>query len=417
MGTPSTSNRYERLRSSACTLLELLRPASGPGAATRVRDLSPQAWNELFALARQHNVAPLLQRALRASGALGELPNDIRRRLEEERRATALDNLRNYGQFQRIARALRERGVPVIALKGLHLAELVYRDISLRPMSDLDLLVPHSQLESAVAALLALEFDLNRGLSSGYDVGLSHRRLGILVEVHWTLAQPAEPYTPPIEDIWRSAEPARLGDADAQVMSPEFLLLHVCAHLAYHHLFSFDLRSLCDIAEIVHAYPALDWAAVVDRGRRHGWGRGVAAALRLARDHLGADVPAESLAAIGGDALDPELLADALEQLGTFSEIPHVLQFSPNLMALKSPIGWRAKIATLWNRIFVPRADLARLYGVPEHSARIDLYYAIRLRDLVRSYVGSVRGLHLSGPQLAATTARHARLAKWINGA
>ena len=417
MGTPSASNRNEHLSPGTRALLGFLQPAAGAAAAARVGELSPQVWDEMLGIALRHKIAPLLHRALQSGGALVGLPDHMRARLEEERRATALDNLRNYGQFRRVALVLREQGIPVIALKGLHLAELVYRDISLRPMSDLDILVPHSQINHAVATLLTLDFELNSGLSSGYDVGLTHRRLGILVEVHWTLAQPTEPYTPPIEDIWRLAAPARLADADAHVMSPEFLLLHVCSHLAYHHLFAFDLRALCDIAEIVHAYPALDWAAVVDQGRRHGWGRGVAATLRLARDHLGAAVPAEVLATIGGDMLDPELLADALEQLETFTGIPYELRFSPNLMALKSLIGWRAKIATLWKRIFVPRAELGLIYGVPEHSARINLYYAVRLRDLVRRYAASVRELNISGPQLAATTARSARLARWINDA
>jgi len=417
MDAPSALTRHERLSAGARALLGFLQPAGGLAAAARVRDLPPQTWNQMLELALRHGVAPLLHRALQSGGALAGLPDPVRARLEEERRATALVNLRNLGQFRRIAQALRERDIPVIALKGLHLAELVYRDISLRPMSDLDILVPHSQVKLAVAALLTLEFEVNRGLPSGYDVGLTHRDLGMLVEVHWTLAQPSEPYTPPIEDIWRLAVPARIGDADAHVMSPEFLLLHVCAHLAYHHLFALDLRALCDIAEIVHAYPGLDWAAVVDRGGRHGWGRGVAAALRLARDHLGAAVPADVLAAMAGDTLDPELLDDALEQLATFVEFSPELRFAPTLMALTSSTSVGEKIATLWKRIFVPRAELGLIYGVPEHSARINLYYAVRLRDLVRRYAASARELNASGPQLAATTARSARLARWINDA
>src|SRR5450759_418927 len=190
MGTPSASNQNEHLSPGARALLGFLQPAAGAAAAGRVGELSPQVWDEILGIALRHGVAPLLHRALQSNGALGRLPNPIRTRLEEERRATALDNLRNYGEFRRIARALRERGIPVIALKGLHLAELVYRDISLRPMSDLDILVPHSQVKHAVATLLTLEFELNSGLSSGYDVKLTHRRLGILVEVHWTLGTP-----------------------------------------------------------------------------------------------------------------------------------------------------------------------------------------------------------------------------------
>ena len=415
MDARGTSNRYERLSPGARALLGFLHPAGGVEAAARALELPARAWEETLATALRHGVAPLLHRALQSGGALARLPDQVRARLEEERRATALANLRNLGQFQRIAQALRERGIPVIALKGLHLAELVYRDISLRPMSDLDILVPRSQVDDAVAALLALEFELNGGFPNGYDIGLTHRRLGILVEVHWTLDPPTQPYTPPVEEIWRLAVPARLADADAHVMSPEFLLLHVCAHLAYHHLFAFDLRALCDIAEIVRVHPALDWRLVVDQGRRHGWGRGVAAALRLARDHVGAEVPAEALATIGGDRLDDELLADAIEQLETFTGIAYELRTSPKLIEVRSPIGWRAKVATLCERIFVPRDELALIYGIPEHSTRIHLYYAVRLRDLVRRYAGSARELRGAGPQLAASTARGARLAQWMN--
>ena len=409
--------RVERLSSSARALLRFLPPYGGLDAAERARALSPHDWDAVFGLALQHNVAPLLQRALRAGNALAILPDSVQARLEEARRATALDNLRNYGQFQRIARALRERSIPLIALKGLHLAELVYRDISLRPMSDLDILIPQPLVEDAVAALASLGYEREPSLPNGFEIKLTHRRLDILVEVHWTLGRQGEHYTPPIDDIWASAVAAKLADADARVMSPEFLLLHVCAHLAYHHLFALDFRALCDIAEIVRAYPTLDWKVVVAQGRRHGWGRGVAAALQLAHDHVAAAVPEEVLIAIGVDTLAAEPLADALEQLASFAEISCDLQFAPNLTALQSTIGWRTKIAVLWKRIFVPRAELAAIYGVSEHSAGIRLYYAVRIRDLVRRYAGSARDLSRSGPQLAANTARNARLERWINEA
>lgn len=407
--------RAERLSASARALLGFLQAAAGPEVAVRARELSPQDWDAVFALALRHNVAPLLQRALRAGNALAVLPESVQRDLEAARRATALDNLRNFGQFQQIARALREQNIPLIALKGLHLAELVYRDISLRPMGDLDILVPQPQVEDAIAVLATLDYEREPSLPNGYEIKLTHRRLNILVEVHWTLGTPGEHYTPPIEAIWDSAVAVKLGDADARVMSPEFLLLHVCAHLANHHLFALDFRALCDIAEILRAYPALDWKVVVEQGRRHGWRRGVAAALRLARDHGGASVPADAPAAIGDDTLDPERLADALEQLASFAEISYELRFAPNLTALQSPIGWPAKIAMLWKRIFVPRAELAAIYGISEQSASTNLYYAVRLRDLVRRYAASARDLSLSGPQLAANTARNARLARWIN--
>lgn len=424
MGTPSASDPDERLSPGARALLGFFRPAAGPAAAARVRDLPPPTWDEILGIALRHGVAPLLHRALQSGGGLAELPDHVRAHLEQERRATALDNLRNYGQFRRIARALRERDIPVIALKGLHLAELVYRDISLRPMADLDILVPRSQLGQAVATLRGLDYGFDEDLSGAANamldikcnIGLAHRDVDVWLEVHWSLGEPPERYTAVLEAVWRSAVPARLGDADALVMSPEFLLLHVCAHLACNHTFAFSLRALCDIAEIVRQHPAIDWTVVVDHGRRHGWGRGVAAALRLASDHLGAAVPADALASLGADALDPDMVAEAMEHLVTCIDMPDELRTAPNLMALAGKHGPVEKLAALWARIFVPRTELALIYGVPERSARLSLYYAVRTRDLLRRYAASAWALNVSDPQLAAAAARHARLARWING-
>ena len=402
----------------------MLRYDAGHAAAIPARELTPQAWDDVLELALRHGVAPLLLRALEANGVLVEYPDRVRTSLEQERRATALDNLRKYGQFRRVAQALRDANIPVMALKGLHVAELVYRDISLRSMSDMDILVPRLEVQRTIAALRSIEYGFDEDVSGAApgmlgtkcNIGLAHQRLDVWLEIHWALAEPGDCYAPPMDDIWRSAAPARLGDADALVMSSEFLLLHVCAHLACNHVFGFNLRGLCDIAEVVRARPELDWHTFIELGQRHGWTRGVAAALRLARDHLGAGVPSDVLTSLGGDALDPDLLADAMEHLVTFSGMPAELVTAPNLLAVaRGSTPWK-KCTTLWNRVFVPRAELSLLYGVPEQSPRLALYYTVRLRDLFRRYSASAWALNVSDPRLAAKAARHARLAKWIGG-
>jgi hypothetical protein len=425
MCIPSKSDRYERLSPGARALLGLLQPATGAAAARRIGSLPSDVWDETLELALRHGVAPLLYRALQSGDALAELLDHIRSRLEQERRSTALDNLRKYGQFRGVARALRERDIPVIALKGLHLAELVYRDISLRPMSDLDILVPRSQIEQAVATLHGLDYGSAEDMSSAAgamldikcNIGFAQRDVDAWLELHWSLDEPPARYAAAVDAVWHSAVPARLGDTDTLVMSSEFLLLHVCAHLACNHTFAFGLRALCDIAEIVRQHPAIDWTVVVDHGRRHGWSRGIAAALRLASDHLGVAMPADALAALGADALDPGMLAEAMEHLVTGIDMPGELLHAPNLMTLAGKHGPAQKLAALWTRIFVPRAELALRYGVPEHSARLNLYYAVRMRDLLRKYAASAWALNVSDPQLAAAASRHARLAKWVNGA
>jgi hypothetical protein len=402
-------------------LLQLLRA----GSAENARALAPQAWEAVLALALRQGVAPLLHRRLHAEAALAAVPAPVAGRLGEERRATALENLRNYGEFRRVAHALGKARIPLIALKGLHLAELVYRDISLRPMSDLDILVPRGRVADCLALLRGMGYghdeDLLAAATAMLDtkcnIGLAQEKRGTWLEVHWALDEPRGGSTDPLPDVWRGALPARLGDAETQVLSPEFLLLHVCAHLACNHSFAFSLRALCDIAEIVQTQPALDWAAVVAHGSRHHWTRGVAATLRLARDHLGVAVPAQVLEALGGDSLDPALLADAIAQLLAATELPEGLVTAPNLLALSGSKRPREKAALMWRRLFVPRAELALLYGVSQKSPRLPLYYAVRLRDLARRYAVGAWALNVGDPALAEVAARHLRLQRWISGA
>jgi len=403
------------------TLLLLMRA----GGAACAGELSPRAWDAVTVLALRHGVAPLLHRRLQAEAVLARVPASLASLLEQERRATALDNLRNYGEFRRIAPALAKAGLPMMPLKGLQLAELVYRDIGLRPMADLDILVPRERVANCIAVLRGLGYGHDRDfgaeaeamLDSKCNIGLTHDRHGVLVEVHWRLDEPQNAGTSPLAEMWRGARPARLGDAVTQVMAPEFLLLHVCAHLACNHSFAFSLRALCDIAEIVRVHPALDWAAVVAHGSRHHWRRGVAAALRLARDHLAVPVPAPVLAQLGGDALEAALLADAIAHLLAAAELPEGLVTAPNLLALSGSARLRDKAALLWRRIFVPRAELALLYGVAQDSPRLPLYYAARLRDLARRYAARAWAMNAGDPALAEVAARHLRLQRWISGA
>ena len=156
MNAPGSSSGHEGLSPAASVLLGLLRPVGTLEPVACVRDLPPQIWDEVLDIALPHGVAPLLHRALQLGNALDAVPEQSRVRLEEERRATAFANLRNLGEFRRVAQALREQDIPVIALKGLHLAELVYRDIGLRPMVDMDLLVPRSQRKDALNVLRKL---------------------------------------------------------------------------------------------------------------------------------------------------------------------------------------------------------------------------------------------------------------------
>lgn len=410
------------LRPPAHILLALLRAESSATVSSAIA-CPPELWPAVLHLADRHGVAPLLDRALAAREI--EVPEAIRAQVRELRRETALANLRKFGEFRRIARALGERAIPMIPLKGLHLAELVYRDISLRPMVDMDVLVPRQHVATALQALREAGYghdaDVSPAVTSLLDVrcnaGLEHGRLGLWLEVHWSIDEPPACYQEIVEEIWRSATPARIGDAPVAAMRPELLLLHVAAHLACNHAFAFSLRALCDLAEIVRRHSEMDWSIVVDHGRRHGWHRGVPAALALAKRHLGADIPDRVLEELGAAALDAVLLEEAMAHLVASIEMPASLLTAPNLIGAATARAPLASAVALWRRVFVSRGELALLYGIPQRSPRLLVYYAVRIRDLVVRYAGAARALVAGDPGVRDEAARHARLASWVRGA
>ena len=79
---------------------------------------------------------------------------------------------------------------------------------------------PEEDMSSAAEAL--------RDIS--HEVGLAHRRLGTLIEPHWPLGERGYGYDPPMEQIWRTAAPGTLADADVRLMSPEFVPPATCLH-------------------------------------------------------------------------------------------------------------------------------------------------------------------------------------------
>jgi hypothetical protein len=372
-------------------------------------------------MALLHGVGPLLLHRLEAGALTDMVPERVLERLREERRLTAVHNLRNGAEFGRLARALQQAGVPVIALKGLHLAELVYGDISLRPMSDVDILVPRDQVERAALIIGGLDYEFPSSLASSvgamlstmHHIGMENRHFGLLLELHWSLSDPPDDFAF-VEETWRSAVPGRLAEVNVLTMAPEFVLFHVCAHLACNHTFAFSLRALCDIAALVHCHPAMDWSTVARHARERACTRGVAAALRLANEQLGARIPSHVLESLEAHKLNGEMLEEALRHLCECVDLPA----APNFLAAAASRNVLASSVLMWRRVFMPRAELAMLYGIPVRSPRLVFCYVLRVRDLFRRYASMVWAIRVSDPARGALASqyalRHERLTRWV---
>lgn len=384
VGGPTPSERL------LCSML-----SDGSACDADLASLPDAGWEELLQQASRHGVAPLLYRHLRSSGPDGGVdgvPDRVVGSLRDEYLRCATRNTLIYHRLTEVFDALRDAGIPVIALKGAHLAELVYGNVALRSLGDVDLLVRKSDLAGAAGTLEGIGYRPSQPFWIEATCATSHqlppfiKAGGPMIEVHWTIEHPGGPFRIDLDGLWQRAQPADINGSSVLVLSPEDLMLHLCLHACFHHRLTIGPRALCDVAAVIRRdQGGLDWEQVAVRAREWGATKPVYLTLRLAREWVGAAVPPHVLDDLAPSDLDPGIVAGATDQLfgaHTGGSLP----LSPNFMRIWNARGLRGKVAGFLRFTFPSREAMATMYPPPPSSRRIYLYYPVRLKDLLVRY-------------------------------
>jgi len=373
-------------------LLNGLRASPGPAGGGGMTPLSEADWEELVQQSDRHRITPYLYHHLRTVHPDLPTPPDIVGKLRQGHLDNAARNLRLYGHLGKILQLLRDNGVPAIALKGAYLAEQVYAHRALRYLGDLDLLVRKDDLEKVDALLLGMGC---RPTIPNRIVGPDNNefvyempRRDLCVEIHWRILPPQFPFPIDTEGQWNRARPAVLAGVETLVFCPEDLLLHLCLHAGCTHGFEPGLRLFCDIREILRHHEAdMDWGLVRRLIQEWGIGKSVYLTLKLAQELVGARVPGGFLEELRPGDFDERYVALAKDQVFARKvRTGQPLSMWPAVAQFWGATRLRDKVKLFWKGLFLPRESMARLYPVPADSWKMNFYYAVRLRDLLRTY-------------------------------
>lgn len=389
-------------------LLSLLR---GTWDESALRELPEADWNCLVRQARRHALEPLLCQQLKTRHQA--VPAAVLRDLQAKYFACAWRNNSLYQELEKVLNALREQGIPVILLKGAHLVKIIYGNIALRSVGDVDILVRKNDLPQARKTLLKLGYRSSKEEDVETACAGCHHLLPLMkedaapVELHWTFELA---FAIDHDGLWERARPVMLADADVLVLSPEDLLLHLCLHSAYHHLYENGLRAFCDIRETIrHHRDELDWETALRRARQWGAGNSVYLTLHLAKELLGAEVPAELLARHKPDSFSPQLAAEAEKMI--FRERGMNLFHQPHLTKLLNSMSALDTARLFLQRIFLSRKELADRYSISPNSPYIFLHYPLRLKDMIARHGRTVLQLCWRRDEAAV---RQLRLIDWL---
>ena len=379
-------------------LLYCLRVVPDEMAGGRLEALSGSDWDAFIEAASQYGVAPLIYHRLRTSHPEVHVPADVMGRLQQAYLANGARNMGIYHRLGKVLALLRRDNIPVIVLKGAHLAELVYGNRALRSMGDVDLLVHTQDLMRVEAILFGISYtptDFKRTIEKDnrhFGYMLSKREL--YLEVHWTLLPSEYPFDIDINGQWARSRPAVIAGSEVAVLCPEDLLLYLCLHASCLHRFETGLtglRQLCDICQTLQHYQGgINFGVVQSRSRQWGMGKCVYLTLRLAKELLGAILPDGLLEALKPNDFEEHFIALAREQVfSTSMEEKQILSLSHSVARFWGSKRLPDKTAVflkILKVVFPPRECIARKYPLPSNSIRIYFYYAVHLRDLFRQH-------------------------------
>jgi hypothetical protein len=249
----------------------------------------------LVRAAQQQGVAPYLYWRLNALRVPLDAPE------WEPLRATYRAQVTRHRTFcdaaEKIDAALQRANIPSIWLKGLALAHSVYPDPALRPMRDLDVLVPFKQRRAALEAMRQLGYalDIVRPSETLQDMSHDyHLRGAIPLELHYRLLGVHSKFFTPgdLAWFWTQTRSFPLGTRALAMLAPEAQVLHLCAHAILNHSEAeFLLSRFLDLHLVITAAPQLDWDLVRERARAFRWTYAVERALEITRTYFGTPIP------------------------------------------------------------------------------------------------------------------------------
>ncbi len=417
-------NKKDQMEPDRTKLFDILIACLGKeknaSDAAALSSLSAADWQELITLAATQRIAPLFWHRLTQQGFHKMAPADTAGQFHMMFRQNTIRNMRLNGELHLFLSKLNAEKIPLIALKGIVLANTVYPSVGLREMNDIDVLARPEDIPKIIRILTGMGYKPMKDAGLTLVMQTSHHLPGFMkkghaqIELHWNITQPNRPYTIDPEGLWERAVRVRIAGSDALTLCAEDLLLHLCLHTSYQHPFTFGLRPFCDIAATIdHVGGALNWQTVVNRAHDQKWQKGVYLALRLSWEMAGAAVPDIVMKNLQPAKTPDTVLEAARSQIVTDKYFAGSVPL-PFARLLESS-SWREKITIFRQRVFVSKAVMAKSYSVPVNSFRIYIFYLRRLYDIIRRHSRTFKNFQKSDTGVKSLAGRKKLIADWMD--
>jgi hypothetical protein len=229
---------------------------------------------------------------------------------------SAMDGPRNYYRHIRLTNKLllfrleevlallETHEIPVMVLKGAALTSQVYRDPGLRPMIDLDIVVPRDFSRRIVDILSEGGWACFEGRPPHPMPVLDKIRTlrfenadGVELDLHFALFEEWLTWHS-VLPFWTAAVPLEVGRQSTLTLSATDHLLHVLVHGSRSHRTMSPVRWIADAVWLLRDDVTIDWKRFVDMSKTLRYQYVVSLVLRYLVENHAANVPSAALSAL-----------------------------------------------------------------------------------------------------------------------
>lgn len=351
-------------------------------------------WNYIVDCSIKQGISPLFYWNLKKINRDKDVPSEVMKNLEKIYYSNLARNMLLYDELSKILTAFKKAGIDTIVLKGAFLAEEIYKNIGLRPMSDIDLLIKEKDLQKTKMELIKLKYfattvfqtKLHEQFQTVFDNELPfiHRDKKIVIEIHWDIQPRQSSYRIDINKFWNNAKQIKIADIETLTFTSENLLQHLCLHIDKHVNLSTappakPLRDYCDIAEVIRRYKdTINWSYLLQSSKDYGIEEPIFQGLSIAKKYFGAFVPDNILIALEPfkpsvcfEEIYKGLIKDDSNQNNQCLEMNYLLN-------LKTVNGIWNKSRIIFGCIYPSKEYMVYCYSI-RNEKQVYKYYLIRL--------------------------------------
>lgn len=339
---------------------------------------------------------PMLYHNLRT---LGVDDPDLGRYQGLSRRSWYMNQLLFRGAADVLAK-FQKAGIRTLVMKGVPLAHVYYPEKGLRPMSDIDVLVPHDQAERAIALLDSAGWKPDeptlrtlRWQPVYFPRGWNFSNAaGEKLDLHWrALATSLDPNAD--QPFWDGAEPFVLGGVETLTLNATDHLIQACVHgLPANNVA--PMRWVVD-AMMLLRHGAVDWDRLLENVRKHRVSVMMGHAFDYLRSNFNAPVPDSFRHNLAQSAPEPWERAEFSVIIRTGHIARRVHGFQSNFRRMRCTTPFLAECSPLVAYLTYLRLrwGLGRVREIPAYVSRwIGLKVTDRLqRRKLRARVAAAR--------------------------